>query len=253
MLLMFKLFLVPALIVVVTWAGRRWGAGVAGRLSTFPLVAGPILIFITLEQGAVFSAQAAGAAVAAIPAFAVFALAYAGLAQRHGWQPSLCGAYLAYALVASLAVWCSVPLLLSVVLDVFALLIAARCLRTSDVVLRPRAVRGELVLRMVCGASLVLLITGAAQLLGARAAGVLALFPVLGTVVTVFSHRLAGAAFVVLLLRGMVWGNFAMLGFCTTLALALSRLPVLAAFLLAVLAALAANALTTLGLKRMQD
>lgn len=250
MLLIFKLLLVPALIGMVTWAGRRWGAGVAGRLSTFPLVAGPILIFITLEQGASFAAQAAGAATAAIPAFAAFALAYAWLAKRHGWMPSLCGAYLTYAGMASLILWARAPLLLSVVLDVLALLLAARLMRTSGVVQRPRAVRGELVLRMVCGAALVVLITGAAQMLGARAAGVLALFPVLGTVVTVFSHRLAGAAFVAVLLRAMVWGNFAMLGFCATLALALPALPASVAFGLAVLAALAANALTTLWLRR---
>ena len=249
MLLILKLLLVPVLIGAVTWAGRRWGAGVAGRLSTFPLVAGPILIFITLEQGALFAAQAASAAVAAIPAFAAFALAYAWLAKRHGWMPSLCGAYLAYAAVASVALWCRAPLLLSVVVDVLALLIAARLLRTSSVVRRPRAVRGELVLRMVCGAALVLLITGAAQMLGARAAGVLALFPVLGTVVTVFSHRRAGAAFVAVLLRAMVWGNFAMLAFCATLTLALSPLPMPLAFALAVLSALTANALTTLWLR----
>lgn len=254
MLLILKLVLVPVLIGAVTWAGRRWGAGVAGRMSTFPLVAGPILIFVTLEQGALFAAQAASAAVAAIPAFAAFALAYAWLAKRHGWMPSLCGAYLAYAGVASLALWCRAPLLLSVVLDVLALLIATRLLPpTSSVVQRPRAVRGELVLRMMCGAALVLLITGAADMLGPRAAGVLALFPVLGTVVTVFSHRIAGAAFVAVLLRAMVWGNFAMLAFCATLALALSCLPSPAAFGLAVLSALAANTLTTQWLRRARS
>lgn len=250
MLLILKLLLVPVLIGVVTWAGRRWGAGVAGRLSTFPLVAGPILIFITLEQGALFAVQTAGAATAAISAFAAFALAYAWLARRHGWVVSLCGAYLAYAGAASLILWCKAALLPSVVLDVLALLIAAWLLPASSVVPRPRAVRGELVLRMVCGAVLVLLITGAADMLGPHAAGMLALFPVLGTVVTVFSHRLAGAAFVAVLLRAMVWGNFAMLGFCATLALTLSRLPAPAAFGLAALAALAANALTTWWLRR---
>ncbi len=57
--LLLKLFLVPALIALVTLAGRRWGPAVAGWLSAFPVVAGPILGFIALEQGAAFAARAA--------------------------------------------------------------------------------------------------------------------------------------------------------------------------------------------------
>jgi hypothetical protein len=41
--LLLKLLLVPLLIYLVTLAGRRWGPAVAGWLSAFPIVAGPIL------------------------------------------------------------------------------------------------------------------------------------------------------------------------------------------------------------------
>ena len=37
-----KLLLVPALIYAVTLAGRRWGPDVAGWLSAFPILSGPI-------------------------------------------------------------------------------------------------------------------------------------------------------------------------------------------------------------------
>ena len=43
-----KLILVPALIAGVTLAGRRWGPAVAGWLSAFPVVAGPILLVMAL-------------------------------------------------------------------------------------------------------------------------------------------------------------------------------------------------------------
>jgi len=50
-----KLTLVPLLIYLVTLAGRRWGPAVAGRLSAFPIVAGPTLLTLALEQGLPFA------------------------------------------------------------------------------------------------------------------------------------------------------------------------------------------------------
>ena len=64
--LLLKLFLVPLLIALVTLAGRRWGPGVAGWLSAFPVVAGPILFFIAVEQGADFAANAAVGTLSAV-------------------------------------------------------------------------------------------------------------------------------------------------------------------------------------------
>jgi hypothetical protein len=55
-ILLLKLFLVPTLVYAVTMAGRRWGPWVAGWFSAFPIVSGPILLAITLEQGAHFGA-----------------------------------------------------------------------------------------------------------------------------------------------------------------------------------------------------
>src|SRR5690606_1004125 len=79
-LLSIKLTLVPAIIYAVTLAGRRWGARVAGRLSSFPVVAGPILLFVAIEQGAGFAAAAGAGTVAAVAAFAAYGLTYSWLA-----------------------------------------------------------------------------------------------------------------------------------------------------------------------------
>ena len=56
LILLLKLLLVPSLIYAVTLVGRRWGPGVAGWMSAFPIVSGPILLTVTLEQGAAFAA-----------------------------------------------------------------------------------------------------------------------------------------------------------------------------------------------------
>jgi len=244
-LLSIKLTLVPAIIYAVTLAGRRWGARVAGRLSSFPVVAGPILLFVAIEQGAGFAAAAGAGTVAAVAAFAAYGLTYSWLATRFAWPVSLAGAYLAYGLVAWVVTWSDGSVWAHLAFDVAVLVVCIRAMpRDLPAQPPPRAMRLDLPLRMVCGVALVLLITWLAESLGPRAAGVLALFPVLGTVLTVFSHRTAGPAFVVVLLRGMLWGNFAMMSFCATLALLLPCVPLAVAFSAAIAAAFLANVVT---------
>ena len=95
-ILLFKLLLVPTLIAGITLAGRRWGPAVAGWLSAFPVVAGPILFFIAMEQGATFAADAAVGTLSALPAIVAFGLGYAWKARRFAWAGSLVSAFAAY-------------------------------------------------------------------------------------------------------------------------------------------------------------
>jgi hypothetical protein len=80
-ILLLKLFL-PCLIYRYA-GGPQMGAGVAGWLSAFPIVSGPILLTITLEQGPAFAATAAEDTLLAVVAILVFSVAYAWAAQRH--------------------------------------------------------------------------------------------------------------------------------------------------------------------------
>ena len=73
----FELVLVPALIGAITLAGRRWGPAVAGWLSGFPVVTGPILFFVALKQGPQFASDTAAGALAGSVAWLSFALGYA--------------------------------------------------------------------------------------------------------------------------------------------------------------------------------
>ncbi|HTD58974.1 MAG TPA: hypothetical protein VK672_08780 [Solirubrobacteraceae bacterium] len=61
--LVLKVALAPLLVVGVTLAARRWGPRVGGMLIALPVVAGPILLVITLEHGEVFGARAARGAL----------------------------------------------------------------------------------------------------------------------------------------------------------------------------------------------
>jgi hypothetical protein len=95
--LLLKLCLVPALIYLVTLIGRRWGPNAAGWFSALPIVAGPILLTMAIEQGAGFVSTAAAHTLIAVIAVLVFCLAYAWAARRFAVAGSLCAALAAYA------------------------------------------------------------------------------------------------------------------------------------------------------------
>ena len=88
---------------------------------------------------------------------------------------------------------------------------------------------------------LVLLITAAATALGPELSGILAMFPVYVTILAVFARR-GGAAQVRQVLRGVLIGLFAGVGFFVVLGGLIERLGVAGGFAAAVAAALAVQA-----------
>src|SRR5690606_18874123 len=88
-MLVLKLAVVPLFILMVTLVGRRWGAGVAGLFAGFPIVAGPIIIFVALEQGTAFGALTATAAIFAIAALLVFGIVYSWASIKWSWAGAL--------------------------------------------------------------------------------------------------------------------------------------------------------------------
>ncbi|MDM4769217.1 hypothetical protein QT386_03325 [Solimonas sp. SE-A11] len=249
LLLLTKLALVPLLIALVTLAGRRWGASVAGWLSAFPVVSAPILLFVALEQGPVFAAQAATATVSAVLCILAFGLPYAWVATRHSWPlASLAGFACYFASVALMTLW--VPALpVAAATAACALLLVPRLYPQAPPVMpaaaRP-ASRADIPLRMIAAAVLVLLVTHFSARLGPQLSGLLAMFPVMAAVLAVFSHHHQGAGFTVLLLRGMVLGYWSFAAFCCALALLLPHAAIPLAF-----AAALATAVGVLGLTRV--
>lgn len=247
-ILLFKLFLVPFLICLVTLAGRRWGPAVAGWLSAFPIVAGPILLTISLEQGTAFAASAAEGTLLAVLAILVFSIAYAWTSTRFGIAGSMVNALLAYALAVAGLQALHPPPLASFVAVCSALLLAPR-LFPQFAPPPPSRTGGyiDLPWRMLAGTVLVLSVTFAASHLGARLSGFFAMFPVMSTVLVGFSHVHSGRAFAVDLLRGMLTGYYAFSVFCLAVSLLLRHESIALAFGVAFLSALAVQ----IGAKRM--
>jgi hypothetical protein len=234
--LVLKLTLVPLLIWLVTLAGRRWGPAVAGWLSAFPIVAGPILFTLTLEQGASFAAHAAEGTLLAVVAILVFSLAYAWASARFGVAGSMTLGLLAWAgSVAALQATQLAPGL-AFVLVWGALLLASRLFPDAGPAgagINTGIRRNDLPWRMLAGGALVLIVTAGAAHLGARLSGFFAMFPVMGTVLVGFAHAGSGRGSAVALLRGMVTGFFGFAVFCVVLSMQLREGAVGTAFALA--------------------
>ena len=238
LILCIKLLLVPFLLAVVTLAARRWGPGVAGWVGSFPIVAGPVLLVVTLEQGAIFGARAAEAALAGLAPTILFLVTYGVLSARRPWWQTVMLGYLVWG--ASVALLSRVPtgLGLDLLIGGLALALAPLVLKAPDGVAMRAALPHHLELpaRMLVGVLLVFVSSALAAAFGPRLAGYTALFPLIGSVVASFSHALHGRDVALRFLVGMRRGMWSVGVFCLVLALALPRTGVGAAFGSALLA-----------------
>lgn len=235
-----KLLLVPLLILGVTLAGRRWGPAVAGWLSAFPIVAGPILLILALEQGSPFAATAAQGTLLAVVAILVFTLAYVWASRRFNVFGSMLCALLTYGVALAVLQSTKIDIMLSFALVIASLLITPLCFPAeAPVPIAPtKSSISDLPWRMLAAALLVLFVTFSAPRLGARMSGFFAMFPIMSTVLVGFSHHYSSRAFAVALLRGMIYGYFAFATFCLLISMLLKEQTIGVAFLTALASAL---------------
>lgn len=209
-----------------------------------PFTSGPITLFLFLEHGATFAANAALGSMLGIFATIAWALAYCAVAKR--------GAGLVLSLAAGLAVFAIVgttvreltigPIALYLAL-VVVLVVAIRLIPASWTHYGVHLPWWDLPARMVLATTLVIAITGSATALGPRLAGLLATIPLYASILAGFGHTLAAPAAAIDVWRGLLFGLFGFGAFYLMLALFLEPLG-LAAFGLAAAAALVMQALT---------
>jgi hypothetical protein len=239
-LLIVKLLLSPVLVGAAWLAGRRWGPRVAGLMAALPIVAGPILLFYAVEQGAGFAAAAARSTLLGLVSLTAFCLAHGAVARAAIRLPrrlaaplSLASGWGAFLLLAAL--------LRPIHLPAWACTAVGAAALAAGVALVP-AVPGdgqlplrhhpalELLLRMAAAALLVTALTGLAASLGATWSGLLTPFPVASSVVVIGGHLADGPQSLPDTLRGFLLGLFGFVVFLTVLEWGLEPLGVAASF-----------------------
>ena len=251
---MAKLLIVPSMLLLLTLVGRHYGPALAGLLSALPVFAGPVLYILGLEQGNVFASEAAQGTLLAIAAVLVFSLTYSWMALKVGVVLSLLSSYVTYSLTAYLLQFVSLPIELCFV----GIIILLQCAQwvfpkvaTQQAVSAPIG-SVDLLLRMGLGASLVVVVTYFASAFGSRMSGIIAMFPLMTTVLVGFSHHHSGRLFAIALLRGMVYGYFSFAIFCLLLSLSLPNFSLVTGFSIALSGVMVAQLLTHNFLRRRQ-
>jgi hypothetical protein len=242
-LLAVKLLLSPALVGAASLAGRRFGPRVAGLAAALPIVAGPVLLFYAVEQGAAFAATAARSTLIGLVPLTAFCLVHANLARasvrlpRRAAAPlSLAAGWAAFLALAAALHSVRLPAWACTATGAAALLVGWRLVPAvpadGQSPLRHHPAL-ELLLRMAAAALLVTALTGLAAALGPTWSGLLAPFPVASSVVVMGSHLADGPDRLPETLRGFLLGLLGFVAFLGVLVYGLEPLGVARTFTLA--------------------
>ena len=250
-----KLLLAPVCVAAVSLAGRKWGVAVAGILGGLPVVAGPILVVLTLVHGRPFGAEAAAGTLLGLAALTLFVVVYGKASERIDPMPSLLAGWAAFLLGVVFLQRLDVPPGVSLILVAtgFAAGLALLPAPTATPAVVTAPPWWDLPARALAALALVVALTAVSGALGPSLSGLLAPFPVVTSVLAVFTHAYGGFAQVRVLLRNFLVGFYGFAAFCFVLASSLDSLGGPAAFSTALVAALASQAtIFALNSRRLQ-
>jgi hypothetical protein len=252
-LLAAKILLAPLCVVAVSLAGRRWGVAAAGVLGGLPVVAGPILLVMTLLHGKGFGADAAAGTLLALAALTAFVVVYGRASPATGPVPSVLCGWAAFLLCVAILSPVEPPPALSLVGVCACFALGLRALPSQPTL--PAVADPpwwDLPARALAALGLVLGLTAASGALGPHLSGLLAPFPIVTSVLAVFTHAHGGVTQVSVLLRNFLFGFYGFAAFCFVLTVTLPATATAVAFGLATTAALAVQATTFLLRSRLQ-
>ncbi len=243
-MLVLKLFLVPFFLGIISLVGKYLGPNFAGWLAGLPVIVGPILFLVAIEQDAQFAGASAVFTLATVGAVMAFALTYAWCATRLSWPWAALGGLTAWFAMAALIFSFTWTLPLAVTFAAAVLIVAPKIFPKSQTVTKLTPLpHGELFLRMAVGGLLTFGIATYAASLGPRLSGIAALAPVLTPVLAVFIHRRSGADHAIALLRGLARGLITLAVFVATIAWCLPQWGTAFSFSAAIVVALVLHAL----------
>ena len=223
-MLILKLITVPLFIVLISFVGRKWGSEIAGTLGAFPVVAGPILFFLTLEQGLSFGAKASIFVIYGSVSLLIFGLTYAWACRFLSYIPCLFISLIAWYVSAFVLSLCPQDLFFSTALAVCFLFVIPYLLPKSNTLNKSLPGLKDLPIRMIVGMLLTIAITSLANQLGAIWSGILSVFPVVTLVLVVFSHRSHGQDHVLQVFKGLSRGVYSFVAYFVIYALCVERL-----------------------------
>ena len=220
-----KIFMAPTLIGLASLAGRKWGPAISGWIVGMPLTTGPVVFILALQHNPAYAITAVLGTLSGGFSLMIFALAYSWLARRFRWPGTLAISSLLFFAATFTLQQLALPLIILAISLPVCLILTLRLLPRPDYSVVPNATIRlpwwDLPARMIVVTGLILFLTTATDVLGARLIGLLATFPVYASTLAAFAQHLHGAAAAARVQHGLLMGLFSFLGFYLWLALTL--------------------------------
>ncbi|MCP9769596.1 hypothetical protein EGI22_16965 [Lacihabitans sp. LS3-19] len=217
----------PTVVAFVTMVSKKWGNSIGGILAGLPWVAGPIILFIAIEQGVDFAVNSIPGVMVGIIGWSFFCIAYVLVGRKNNALISVLAGYVAYATVGfalnpfvaylNVYIWFALSLLVLFLGLVFFPKVQEH--KAFSI----RILRFEIPLRMIIITLFVITITFLAERLGPTWSGILTPFPVMTTVLAIFTHYTQGIYQVRKIYMGLFTGS---LGFAFFLFLQAVLMPI---------------------------
>lgn len=201
--LFLKIAVTPLLMWLVSTVARRRGNFAGGLAAGLPITSGPISVYLALDNGTAFAAQAAFGSLVGLAVVTVTYVAYSWSARWQGVPGTVFMAALAFA-GSSLLLHALSSLPVSIVTTLAAMVVLLRITQEkSDLhVIVPSRHRWDMPARIAASLLLVLCVTAFADVLGPHASGYLSPIPVVAWPLIVFAHARSGCSAAQAAIRG---------------------------------------------------
>jgi uncharacterized membrane protein YGL010W len=192
--LIVKMAVTAGFVLAATVTAERAGPLVGGLVSTLPIGAGPVYVFLALDHDAHFIAQSAVASLTINAVNVAFATFYVLLAQKRSLAVSMAVSLAAWIALALFVYWVQWTLFTALAANIVVLGVSLWLVRPlRHVTMLPVRTRWyDLAMRALLVAILVGVVVGLSFRIGPSGSGLLAVFPVVLISVMLILHNRVG-------------------------------------------------------------
>lgn len=179
--LLLKITMTASIVIVASVVVERSGPFIGSLIASLPTAGGAAMIILAFQHNPPFIAQSAIGSMVSGAIVAVFALAYAALAQRQSLVVSLGGAFVVWfaaAALSRLVDWSAVSAVVLTVIVFPLTILAGRRFRSEGVRQKVKLTGADLAWRTSLVTLCVLVVTVASYSIGSYWSGLFAFFPV---------------------------------------------------------------------------
>ena len=206
--LVLRMAIAAAFVVSASVITERSGPVIGALVATLPISAGPSYVFLALDHDAAFVAEGALASLPINAATIMFGLVYVVLAQRRSAVVSCGVAVAVWIVLASIIRSVQWTLAGGLIANVVAFAICVPLLRQYRHVRMPLITRRwyDIPLRAALVATLVATVVTLSGWVGPKISGIIALFPIVFTSMTLLLHPRIGGRPTAAVLANSAWG-----------------------------------------------